>query len=441
MFWITSPLVLSASDHPEGSTIETYYLAWDRMTIIESAIEKGEKKLNHLGGGNKEHQCSFRDIWPDSKPLFKLFRTEARGYLYDTGTNKILACNDLEYDLLNNLARFEVQEALDRTAASCPPHEFDEVLNGIRADMEKKNILITKKASQFGLSSHFINLSEVLNTALGMIQLEITERCNLRCDYCIYNSFFKDKRNHGTKDMSQEVAFRAIDYLARCSKYKEDVAVTYYGGEPLIRFAFIQSCVRYAHQVLRGKRLRYSLTTNATLITPEIAKYFAQEGFGVHVSLDGPPDIHDQYRKDSNKCGSFNETVSGLKNLFDAYDGQFNNISLSMVYAPPYSERKVNRIAELWDELSWLPKDISINISYAQGFFPPITQTYTQNRRDFSLFEWTKKKFTFDYKNGSGSHPLNSAIEKKLASIAQRPTYSAPLDKYYLYGCCIPGVR
>ncbi len=408
--------------------------------------------MNKMGGskmiGSKETENIvhafhryFRDLWPDSKPLIKLFKTASRGYLYDTGTNRILACSDLEFSLLHNLMTMDIGEALDKTQSSYPQDEFLQALEGIRTAIKEKNILKTKKATQFGLSSHYENLEDLIRKSLGMIQLEVTERCNLRCEYCIYNPHFTQKRNHGIRDMSLDTAYRAIDYLAQNSPYKEDVAVTFYGGEPLIRFPFVQSCVQYAQRMLSKKDLHFSMTTNATLLTPETAKYFAKKGFGMHVSLDGPEDIHDQYRKDANGTGSFHRTTSGLKMLYDAYGDQKQKISLSIVYAPPFSEKKVSLMAQLWDECSWLPKDIALTIAYAQGYFS-LKNIPEQRGIDFSLFEWAIKNFVENHKRGTRAHPIASNfVERKLVDLVQRPILTAPSGKYHLNGCCIPAVR
>lgn len=379
--------------------------------------------------------------WLNSKPLFKTFRTDRNGYIYDTGTNKILSCTDLEYDFLDNLSQFGVRQGLKRIEKSYTSQDIESVLKSLAHEIETKHILSTKRAQEFGLSYHFKDYSYLLDSALSMIQIEITEECNLRCDYCIYNSYNKEKRDHGIKHMSQETAFRAIDYISNCGKSNEEVAIAFYGGEPLIRFPLIQDCVNYAHQVLKDRKHRFSLTTNGTLLTPFIAKYFAQENFAIHVSLDGPHDIHDQYRKDKKGKGSFRDTVEGLKNLFDAYNRNSKSISLSMVYTPPYSKRRLDRIAELWEELPWLPKDIAINISYAQYFTPSFSTDDSTDRRDFSLFEWAKERYIADLGNNNMPHPLTTLLQRKLASLIQRPIYSQPTNKYHLNGCCIPGVR
>lgn len=93
----------------------------------------------------EEFRRYFKDLWLDSKPLMKLFRTESRGYLYDTGTNRILACTDPEFELLNNLVTMDIGEGIKKTQESYPTEEFLQAFDSIQGSVERKNILKTKK--------------------------------------------------------------------------------------------------------------------------------------------------------------------------------------------------------------------------------------------------------------------------------------------------------
>jgi uncharacterized protein len=242
--------------------------------------------------------------------------------------------------------------------------------------------------------------------------------------------------------MTIPVAYKSIDYLAEHSKAIESVSVGFYGGEPLLRFPFIKSCVNYAKQRIYGKEVRFSFTTNATLITAEMARYFFENNFVILVSLDGPEDIHDEYRKDVKGEGSFNRTVNGLKKLIDVFGKNSNRISLNMVYTPHYSEHKLDRIAKLWDDLPWLPKNIHSNISYPRPGSIPRERISKKDLSDSSLMKWVKKNYLNNYIGKEKLHPLTTGlVEKKLALILRRKIHEIPTDEYYLNGCCVPGVR
>jgi uncharacterized protein len=381
----------------------------------------------------------FQRLWQDSKPLAKLFKTNIKNYLYDTGTNTVFACDEIEFCLLDNLFKYGTEESLKKVASLYPPSKIFVALNTLGDLIEKKNILMSRTPVRFG-GSQFDNLEYSVSNSLGMIQLEVTERCNLRCAYCLYGDQYKYKRNHGTRDMDYDLARKAIDHLAVSSGNNQDVAVTFYGGEPLLRVPFVKACVAYARTRLRDKEPKFSVTTNATLIDKETARYLASEEINVHVSIDGPEEIHNQYRVNTRDVGSFKWTISGLKNLIDAYGQRCRHITLSMVYSPPFSRDRIERVAGLWDQYKWLPRDIGISITYAQGFSPPGIDH--GERPDNSLFAWARDDYIEHYRVGKLPHPISSSIiNKELVRIVQRPEYSTPVQNYYLNGCCLPGAR
>jgi uncharacterized protein len=128
--------------------------------------------------------------------------------------------------------------------------------------------------------------------------------------------------------------------------------------------------------------------------------------------------------------------------LIDAYGSNAKMLSLSMVYTPPYSEERLSRIAELWNQYSWLPNNIRVSVAYPVGFYLKERDDSNKGKLELSYFEWAKKKFIEAYNKGTESHPMASGlIEKNLLRLYKRPIYSSPINKYFLNGCCIPAKR
>jgi len=387
----------------------------------------------------------FGNLWRDFKPIVKLFRTRAKGYLYDTGTNKIVACSESEYDFIYRLLSMDLSEAFRSMTDKYSWQEMVSVAKNIKKAIKKENILLTRRATQFGRSSHFgRDLVDLIEKFLGMIQLDITERCNLRCEYCIYSPRVKSKRNHGNINMSRRIAYRGIDYLAEHSSARDEVSISFYGGEPLLSFNTIRACVEYAKNRIIDKKLGFSLTTNGLLITYEMARYFYHNNFGIVVSIDGPENIHDYYRKDRAGNGSYRRAIRGLKILIDVFRKDLKRISLSMVYAPPYSEQKMDLIADLWKDIPELYNDVYVLITYPHQDSIPINKADIEDRLDLSLESWTKARFINNYLDGNNNilDPISrSLFERRLALLMKRPTYDMPTDTYLLNGCCIPAER
>jgi len=244
--------------------------------------------------------------------------------------------------------------------------------------------------------------------------------------------------------MPFSVAQAAIDYLKRNSEKQDSVYLSFYGGEPLLRYDFIKSCVEYAEKTLKKKNISYSITTNGTLINSENAEFFFNNNFSVCISIDGPQEIHDMYRKDFKGNGSFNKTIKGLKHLIHTFGkSSVERISLSIVYAPPFSEKKINRITELWVENPWIPENISVQITYPL-YHKEIEKILHKERfiEDKNLGQWAREEFFKNFNHREVIHPISkSIVEKMLAILFQRPIYEKPIDKYPLNACCLPGVR
>ena len=64
-----------------------------------------------------------------------------------------------------------------------------------------------------------------------------------------------------------------------------------------------------------GKLVDFSLTTNATLLQPDVIDFLADERIGVTISIDGPQEIQDKFRVFSNGKGSYDIVAPKIKAL------------------------------------------------------------------------------------------------------------------------------
>ncbi|MET0063556.1 MAG: radical SAM protein [Candidatus Thiodiazotropha endolucinida] len=142
--------------------------------------------------------------------------------------------------------------------------------------------------------------------------LNLTNACNLNCSYCFLDGV-------SPKTMSDEVFRKAVS-LAQRSFSEERVNLAFFGGEPLLMFDRIKGMVKYAKQELEDRRLTFTITTNGTLVTTEIAEFFAEYDFNVIVSLDSVQEVNSKTRQP--KCGSTSEMYStimgGMRRMLDA---------------------------------------------------------------------------------------------------------------------------
>jgi len=409
---------------------------------------KTEKTISQGAETEGNEINSFRNylenLFMTDKPLAKLFKTDNHLYLYDTGSNKIIACDEPVFTLLEMLFSMEPNSAIQNYLEKYNIERFIHAASSIKNAVETENIFSLKKALPFGMSKYCLNHKELIDNSLELMVLEVTEKCNFQCEYCVYKSSYKDKRNHGLHDMPASTAIRAAEYLKQHSLKRDKVSITFYGGEPLLNFSLIKDTVEYAEKIFKEKRVSFSITTNASLITKEIACFLLSHDFNVLVSIDGPRDIHDSFRLGPGGEGTFNKTIGGLKVLADVFGAPAKNkIGLSIVYTPPFSGDRLDRVAELWSEIPWLPDEINLNITYpTPGTIPNEVIKKAALEEDKNLQQWAFERYKRKYVGEGVSHPIaNAVIEKTLAQLIQRPIFSKSQNHNFLTGCCIPGVR
>ncbi len=153
---------------------------------------------------------------------------------------------------------------------------------------------------------------------LQALVLNVTNQCNLACTYCYEFGADKISTQTGkTKYMTPETARAAVDFLLESAKGRDAVHITFFGGETLMNFRLLKEAVAYAdaRAAETGRRVTYSLTTNATLLTDPIIDFLAEHAVGVTVSIDGPEKMQDARRVYKSGKGSYAVIAPRLKAL------------------------------------------------------------------------------------------------------------------------------
>ena len=135
----------------------------------------------------------------ESGPFIHLFKTSLGYYVYDVNTGQVLKIDKGVYDYLKNAGR-----------------EVDEL------SLEKVNLLKKEgflKSNRVKITEHpyTLLLPDALQTRVCNLILQVTQNCNLRCEYCIYSGNY-DTRKHSNNRMSFEIAKKSIDFLIEHSK-------------------------------------------------------------------------------------------------------------------------------------------------------------------------------------------------------------------------------
>ncbi len=140
--------------------------------------------------------------------------------------------------------------------------------------------------------------------------------CNLDCDYCFFLS--KEQLYPGSRfRMDDDVLAAYLQQLLAAHPPDAEVTFAFQGGEPtLMGIDFFVRCLQLQKAYKRpGQQILNTIQTNATLLDAQWADFLAGHGFLVGVSIDGPREMHDAYRRDKGGKPTFDRVVAGLRQL------------------------------------------------------------------------------------------------------------------------------
>ena len=149
--------------------------------------------------------------------------------------------------------------------------------------------------------------------------------CNLDCHYCYYLD--KAEIYHGRQPRMSEQMLETLTKQYIESNDVPEVTFNWHGGEPLVMgLDFYRKAVEFQRKFADGKIIHNTLQTNGTLITSEWADFFRENDFLIGVSIDGPADIHDKFRKDKGGQPTFNKVMHAVS-LLRQRGVQFNTMT------------------------------------------------------------------------------------------------------------------
>ncbi len=149
----------------------------------------------------------------------------------------------------------------------------------------------------------------VLRMNTRMVVIENFGTCNMRCTYCFPEHMWQRQGHKGA--MSHDT-YRGILERALSATTAETVDVHMAGGEPLLAGRpWLERAFCTAREIAdrQGKTVTFSMQTNATLVTSELAEFLVENEVTVGVSLDGDETINEEVR------GHTGRTVAGFRRL------------------------------------------------------------------------------------------------------------------------------
>lgn len=168
--------------------------------------------------------------------------------------------------------------------------------------------------------------------------LNVTEDCNMRCQYCAYSGGYSNNRTHRKIYMSKDIAIMAVEkYLQSYNEKKKynilaQPIISFFGGEPLLCFDLIKDVIEYV-KLHFDTDVTYTITTNGTLLNKENIKFLVENNIDLSVSLNGDKKEHDRLRIYENEKGTFDVIEKKLQYILTTYPKYYKEkVYFSVVY-------------------------------------------------------------------------------------------------------------
>ncbi|MBF6598847.1 MAG: anaerobic sulfatase-maturation protein [Fermentimonas sp.] len=173
----------------------------------------------------------------------------------------------------------------------------------------------------------------------------VGSKCNLDCDYCYYlekENLYERKNPVMSEDLLERFIKQYIE-----SQTMQEIMFTWHGGETLMRpLSFYKRAIELQKQYGRGRHIENSIQTNGTLLNDEWCKFFKENNFLVGISVDGPKEFHDEYRRDKMGRPSFHRVMKGIE-LLKKHDVEFNCLAVVNDYNVDYPIEFYNFFKEI----------------------------------------------------------------------------------------------
>ncbi|MEN8230874.1 MAG: anaerobic sulfatase maturase, partial [Bacteroidota bacterium] len=147
--------------------------------------------------------------------------------------------------------------------------------------------------------------------------------CNLACEYCYFLS--KEQLFPGSSFIITEEVLDTFTRQYIQANRAPQISFNWQGGEPtLMGIDFYKKAIEYQKKYSQpGKKIVNTMQTNGTLLNDKWCEFFKDNGFLVGISLDGPPALHNIYRKDKGGKPTAAKVLKGI-DLLKKHQVDFN---------------------------------------------------------------------------------------------------------------------
>jgi uncharacterized protein len=380
------------------------------------------------------------------KPLLLRFALpEKRFFIYDTLTNMFFEVDRTIFDILEFYKTLPENVIIEKLQAVHSREELEKSLGIIKEQEKTRGLFSDTRATCMSFVHDDSSFMDRYNKTCGQIILEVIQNCNLRCKYCTYSGHYSYQRLHNQKEMSWETAKAGVDWFVKASRDNENKAVTFYGGEPLLRFDLIKKVIDYAKQ--QGMEFFHSFTTNGTLLgNREIIDFLAMNKVSMLVSLDGPAEVHDKYRVFAHGKPTHAVIMENLERIYRLYPEYYSS-SVNCISTIAYKS-DIPEVFDFFTRAHGFPLSLGrlSNVDAMDTDFYKVYGEDTSGEENpyIILFEKYRQMLLKQAGEIVGDYDREASILHKLFDedfIAIHKRCMHRHREMHMNGCCIPGQR
>ena len=245
--------------------------------------------------------------------LIHKFKQGDNFFVLDVNTGAVHIVDELVYDLVDDNKLRDKEELIKEFGAKYGEETISEAYEEI-LELIDEDILYSRDQYEDIAHSSMDDRDYIKAVCLNIIH-----GCNLRCKYC----FADEGEYNGHKGvMSVETAKKAIDYVVKRSGPRRNIEIDLFGGEPTMIMDKVKEIIAYARENEKAwnKNIRFTMTTNATLLTEEMMDFMDKEMGNIILSLDGRKEVNDNVRIKVDGSGSYDDILPNIKRMIEKRD-------------------------------------------------------------------------------------------------------------------------
>lgn len=209
--------------------------------------------------------------------------------------------------------------------------------------------------------------------------------CNLRCHYCYYLEKACLYKDSSKRVLSEEMLDQFTkEYIE--AQTMNDVLFTWHGGEPLMRpLSFYRKALELQKKYGRGRNISNVIQTNGTLLTDEWCRFLHENNWLVGVSIDGPQEFHDEYRRTASGGPSWAKVMRGIQ-LLNKHHVEWNAMAVVNDFNADYPLDFYHFFKEMGCRFIQITPVVERMVNHADGrHLTTLTDDATAPVTDFSV--------------------------------------------------------